>query len=32
MLRRNEGDNDPAITEAIGWAPHTVRGFSLVSP
>jgi hypothetical protein len=27
MLRRAEGASGPAIVEATGWAPHTVRGF-----
>lgn len=27
MLRRPEGASGPAIAEAMGWAPHTVRGF-----
>jgi biotin operon repressor len=27
MLRRAEGVSGPAIAEATGWAPHTVRGF-----
>jgi hypothetical protein len=27
MLRRQEGASGPAIAEAMGWAPHTVRGF-----
>jgi hypothetical protein len=27
MLCRNEGASRPAIAEAMGWAPHTVRGF-----
>jgi hypothetical protein len=27
MLRRNEGASGPQIAEAMGWAPHTVRGF-----
>jgi hypothetical protein len=27
MLARNEGASGPAIAEAMGWAPHTVRGF-----
>jgi hypothetical protein len=26
MLRRTEGSG-PQIAEAMGWAPHTVRGF-----
>jgi hypothetical protein len=27
MLRREAGASGPAIAEAMGWAPHTVRGF-----
>jgi Protein of unknown function (DUF3489) len=27
MLARDEGASGPAIAEAMGWAPHTVRGF-----
>ncbi|HYF07420.1 MAG TPA: DUF3489 domain-containing protein [Acetobacteraceae bacterium] len=27
LLRRPEGASGPAIAEATGWAPHTVRGF-----
>lgn len=27
MLRRSEGASGPAIAAAMGWAPHTVRGF-----
>jgi hypothetical protein len=27
LLRRQEGASGPQITEATGWAPHTVRGF-----
>lgn len=27
LLRRTEGASGPAIAEAMGWAPHTVRGF-----
>jgi hypothetical protein len=27
MLRREEGASGPAIAKAMGWAPHTVRGF-----
>jgi hypothetical protein len=27
MLRRREGASGPQIAEAMGWAPHTVRGF-----
>ena len=27
MLARHEGVSGPQIAEAIGWAPHTVRGF-----
>ncbi len=27
MLRRNDGASGPQIAEAMGWAPHTVRGF-----
>jgi predicted ArsR family transcriptional regulator len=27
MLRREEGASGPQIAEAMGWAPHTVRGF-----
>jgi hypothetical protein len=27
MLRRVEGASGPQIAEAMGWAPHTVRGF-----
>lgn len=27
LLRRREGASGPAIIEATGWAPHTVRGF-----
>jgi hypothetical protein len=27
MLRRNEGASGPQIAAAMGWAPHTVRGF-----
>ena len=27
LLRRDEGASGPAIVEATGWAPHTVRGF-----
>ena len=27
LLRRTEGASGPAIAEATGWAPHTVRGF-----
>jgi hypothetical protein len=27
MLRRNEGASGPQSAEAMGWAPHTVRGF-----
>lgn len=27
MLRRPEGASGPQIAEAMGWAPHTVRGF-----
>jgi predicted ArsR family transcriptional regulator len=27
MLRRTEGASGPQIAEAMGWAPHTVRGF-----
>jgi hypothetical protein len=27
MLARNEGASGPQIAEAMGWAPHTVRGF-----
>jgi hypothetical protein len=27
LLRRAEGASGPQITEATGWAPHTVRGF-----
>ena len=27
MLRRAEGASGPQIAEAMGWAPHTVRGF-----
>ena len=27
MLRREEGASGPAIAEAMGWTPHTVRGF-----
>jgi len=27
MLRRDEGASGPQIAEAMGWAPHTVRGF-----
>jgi hypothetical protein len=26
MLRRNEGTSGPQVAEAMGWAPHTVRG------
>jgi Protein of unknown function (DUF3489) len=27
MLTRNDGASSPQIAEAMGWAPHTVRGF-----
>jgi hypothetical protein len=27
MLRRVDGASGPQIAEAMGWAPHTVRGF-----
>jgi hypothetical protein len=27
MLRCDEGVSGPQIAEAMGWAPHTVRGF-----
>ena len=27
MLSRPEGASRPQIAEAMGWAPHTVRGF-----
>jgi biotin operon repressor len=27
MLTRDEGASGPQITEAMGWSPHTVRGF-----
>ena len=27
MLSRDEGASGPQIGEAMGWAPHTVRGF-----
>ena len=27
MLSRPEGASGPQIAEAMGWAPHTVRGF-----
>jgi Protein of unknown function (DUF3489) len=27
MLARDEGAGGPEIAEAMGWAPHTVRGF-----
>jgi hypothetical protein len=27
LLRRPEGASGPQLTEATGWAPHTVRGF-----
>jgi hypothetical protein len=27
MLSRPEGASRPHIAEAMGWAPHTVRGF-----
>ena len=27
MLSRLEGASGPQIAEAMGWAPHTVRGF-----
>jgi hypothetical protein len=27
MLRRHEGASGPQSAEAMGWAPHTVRGF-----
>ncbi|MFO1140853.1 MAG: DUF3489 domain-containing protein, partial [Amaricoccus sp.] len=27
MLRRKEGATIAQITEALGWEPHTVRGF-----
>jgi hypothetical protein len=27
MLSRSEGANGPQIAAAMGWAPHTVRGF-----
>ena len=27
LLRRPDGASGPAIAEATGWAPHTVRGF-----
>jgi hypothetical protein len=27
MLRRDEGASGPQIADAMGWAPHTVRGF-----
>ncbi len=27
LLRRPEGASGPAMAEATGWAPHTVRGF-----
>ena len=27
MLRHHEGASGPQIAEAMGWAPHTVRGF-----
>jgi predicted transcriptional regulator len=27
MLRREEGATVAQIAEAMGWAPHTVRGF-----
>jgi predicted ArsR family transcriptional regulator len=27
MLTRDEGASGPQIAEAMGWAPHTVRGF-----
>jgi len=27
MLGRDEGASGPQIGEAMGWAPHTVRGF-----
>jgi hypothetical protein len=27
MLRRTEGASGPQIAKAMGWAPHTVRGF-----
>lgn len=27
LLRRNEGASGPAIADATGWSPHTVRGF-----
>ena len=27
MLRRAEGASGPALADATGWAPHTVRGF-----
>lgn len=27
LLRRDEGASGPALIEATGWAPHTVRGF-----
>jgi hypothetical protein len=27
MLRRQGGASGPDIAEAMGWAPHTIRGF-----
>ena len=27
MLRRDGGASGPQIAEAMGWEPHTVRGF-----
>jgi len=27
MLARDEGASGPQIAEAMGWAPHIVRGF-----
>jgi hypothetical protein len=27
MLARDEGASGPQIADAMGWAPHTVRGF-----
>lgn len=27
ILSRPEGTSGPQIAEAMGWAPHTVRGF-----
>jgi hypothetical protein len=27
MLTRDQGASGPQIAEAMGWAPHTVRGF-----